>query len=233
MKNIIYSILLFSQALLSQDKAINGIVLGQEANKALSFANVLLMDGAQYIATTQTDSAGKFNLLVTGNKNYTIEISHLGYESITVSSQSKKTIIINLKKTVYNLEPISYSKLSENKYKFFTTCDSLLPQKITPETDSNIHKEFLGNYLGNTKCWQYELIKLIRNVLKSEQVTDNLFVYFTIKPDGKITNIIIKGLISDANNKLIIEELSKNEKWSFSSQNGKPVEIDFMQLISP
>ncbi len=85
MNRILFTIILLLSTLIIQAQSLTGIVWDASKNKAISEATISLSNNANntLYATTLSSVVGAYTIVDVQNGNYTIEVSHVGYKSIT------------------------------------------------------------------------------------------------------------------------------------------------------
>lgn len=76
-KNILYIVLLFLQLIYAQNR-IRGVIQNEKTQEPIIGVNILLL-GSE--TGTVTDISGSFELIAPDNKNPTIRLSHIGYNT--------------------------------------------------------------------------------------------------------------------------------------------------------
>lgn len=233
MKKILILLLLFGKPLFGQTYIINGTVTDMSSKKKLSDVNISLSQEGKFLSSSKTDSLGKFSIEVQSKEKFKLTITCIGFKEFNVTTSYKNPVEIFLTPEIYNLEPISFNKWTESKYKFFAHCDTMVRISVRPDNIPNGPVELAPSHLGGIACWQYTLVKTVRASISKQTISNNIEIYFSIDQNGDLRNVHIVGNITETEQNLIANEIVKNKKWKCAIQNGKNASATFRQLIVP
>jgi iron complex outermembrane receptor protein len=237
---LLFTLLLFSCGLYSQDKfSVNGIVL-DEQQKPIFLANVKVLSKGKLMTGTKTNKNGEFSLVLTSG-NFTLETSFIGYKASTTSIEvtNKDLVLANiiLKPNVSKLTEVLVSgnkstKASAIDKKEYSPSQLLNAQNASAaELINALPSINMGNDGGNVSFRGDENVAVMINGKMSSLTGQNLSqipatsiekIEIISVPNSKynsegsagIINIVLKNANANFNGGYVLGSVGNNNKYN-------------------
>ncbi len=180
--------------------SIKGRVLDTESNEAIPFANVVLYNNNEIVATATTNIDGEYAIKPIPSGTYTIKVSYIGYTpgevyyvSLFPDKMTNQDIKIEANKLLQSVEVVAYeAPLVDPDYKSGKTVTREGYQYSASKTINSVMATTAGVYLDESVVETNYISNSLKTVVVNMEYT--IDIPYTIPSDGEDYGIKIKDV---------------------------------------
>jgi TonB-linked SusC/RagA family outer membrane protein len=223
MKKFILYFLMFPFVLKAQTKTLAGVVVSENDKLPVAGAVLKLKNSATY---TQTDQLGRFSMVIKVLPAI-LEISSVGYDSVSIDLASEESIVIYLKEAMHLLDEVfvstGYQRLSNEKStgSFSQINNELINRSVSTDIISrldgvtsglNFDRRYSGGAYGDNSSPRLKL----RGLSTIEGNESPLIVVDNFPYDGSIENLNP----NDIESVTVLKDAGAASIWGAQAGNG-------------